>query len=134
MSTSDRTVRVLITGAGEPAAIGFMHLADPRVEFIAADPQPDAAGFDLVPEAQRAVVPYGEDSDYIETIRALCLRHGVSMIVPMLDAEIAPLVAARERLAADGVEVVFSPAQALAACLDVNLMARLYAPESIEPA
>ena len=46
-----RCTRVLVTGAGGPAAIAAMRSlgADPTVELIAADMDPWAAGLYLVP-------------------------------------------------------------------------------------
>ena len=54
-------VRVLVTGAGGPAAIAVLKSlrADPSVRLIAADMDGWAAGLYLVPAADRAVIPAG---------------------------------------------------------------------------
>lgn len=134
MSQHFRTVRALITGAGEPAAVGFMHLADQRVEFVAADSQQGAAGFELVPPERRVVLPYGEDDDFVTAVRGACRHHRVDLVVPMSESDASALAGARSSFEAEGIEIVLSPARALAACLDTALLARLYAPPSIEGA
>jgi len=56
-----RQVRVMVTGAGGPAAIAVMRSlsADPSVRVIAADMDSWAAGLYLVPPADRTLIPAG---------------------------------------------------------------------------
>ena len=56
-----RSVRVMVTGAGGPAAVSVMKSlgADASVSLIAADMDPWAAGLYLVPPEARTLVPAG---------------------------------------------------------------------------
>jgi len=57
-----KTVRVLVTGAGGPAAVSVMKSlsADSSVHIIAADMDPWAAGLYLVPPAARTLLRSGD--------------------------------------------------------------------------
>ncbi len=56
-----RRTRVLVTGAGGPAAIGFLTLAERAdVDFYAADTDPVASGLYLVPAERRVMLPRGD--------------------------------------------------------------------------
>ncbi|MFV0451885.1 MAG: ATP-grasp domain-containing protein [Propioniciclava sp.] len=127
MSAPERTLRVLVTGVGGPAAIGFMHLASREVEFIAADIDPHAAGLYMVPPDHRVLLPRGEDPTYVEAVRSVCREFAVDVIVPTVDVELLPLARARDTFAADGVEVICSPERALEVCLDKALLVEVCA-------
>ena len=68
--------RVLVTGAGGPAAIAAMKSlgADPSVELIAADMDPWAAGLYLVPAAARTILPAGSAADFTDVASGTPLR------------------------------------------------------------
>lgn len=111
--------RVLVTGAGGPAAIGFLRLAHrPDVEFFAADIDPFAAGLYLVPPQRRLLVPAGDDPDFVESVRDLCVEHRITIVVPTAEAELIPLARGRARLAGDGITLINAPMDALEVCLD----------------
>jgi len=119
-----RPVRVLVTGAGGPAAIAAMKSlrAEEGVELIAADMDPWAAGLYLVPE--RTLVPAGADPDFTDVVLATCVTLGVTVILPTVDAELQPLARAREDFAAAGIELLLAPAAALDIILDKLSLAR----------
>lgn len=123
--THDRTPRVLITGAAGPAAISFMHLAGPHIEFAAADVDPTAAGLDMVPDDRQVILPQGYGQDFVDAIRSACRALSIDYLVPLVDAELLVLADVRDDLAADGVELIFSPARAVELCLDRTLLARV---------
>lgn len=127
MSAPKRPLRVLVTGAGGPAAIGFMRLASTEIEFYAADMDPLAAGLYLVPAGRRVLLPRGEDPTYVETVRELCRDLAIDVLVPTVDVELLPLAQSRDALAADGVELICSPVRALEVCLDKALLAEVCA-------
>jgi carbamoyl-phosphate synthase large subunit len=119
-----RRLRVLVTGAGGPAAIAAMKSlrAQEDVELIAADMDPWAAGLYLVPE--RTLVPAGADPDFTDVMLATCVTLGVTVLLPTVDAELLPLARAREAFAAAGVHVLLAPAAALEIILDKLSLAR----------
>jgi carbamoyl-phosphate synthase large subunit len=120
-ATDGRQVtRVLITGAGGPAAIAAMRSlgADPAVELIAADMDPWAAGLYLVPPASRTLVPAGAAPEFAGVLLARCRELGVHVVVPTVDAELRPLAAARGIFQAHGIDLLLAPEAALDVILD----------------
>jgi carbamoyl-phosphate synthase large subunit len=119
-----RRLRVLVTGAGGPAAIAAMKSlrAEEGVELIAADMDPWAAGLYLVPE--RTLVPAGADPDFTDVVLATCVALGVAVILPTVDAELLPLARARATFAAAGIDLLLAPAAALEIILDKLSLAR----------
>jgi len=118
--------RVLVTGAGGPAAIAAMKSlrADASVELLAADMDPWAAGLYLVPPGHRTLVPPGAAAGFAETLLARCRALGVHVVLPTVDAELRPLAAARATYAAHGIDLLLAPAPALDVILDKLVLAR----------
>ena len=116
-------LRVLVTGAGGPAAIAAMKSlqADPEVELVAADMDPWAAGLYLTP--RRTLIPAGAAPDFTDVLLARCRTLGVDVVLPTVDAELQPLALARETFAAAGVALLLAPAAALDVILDKLLLA-----------
>jgi carbamoyl-phosphate synthase large subunit len=117
---SGRPLRVLVTGAGGPAAIAAMKSlrADESVELLAADMDPWAAGLYLVPSWARTLVPAGAAPEFTEALLARCFTLGVDVLLPTVDAELRPLARARPRFSAAGVDLLLAPAAALDIILD----------------
>jgi carbamoyl-phosphate synthase large subunit len=115
-----RRVRVLVTGAGGPAAVSVMKSlsADPSVSLIAADMDPWAAGLYLVPPDARTLVPAGLDPGFVEATLARCIEMGVDVLIPTCDAELRPLGQARDEFRQAGIELLLAPDPALEVCLD----------------
>ena len=59
-------IRVLVTGAGGPAAVSVIKSLklDPTVQLLAADMDPWAAGLYLLPPDARTLIPAGLDPDF----------------------------------------------------------------------
>jgi carbamoyl-phosphate synthase large subunit len=111
-------LRVLVTGAGGPAAIAAMKSlrAEPSVQLIAADMDPWAAGLYLTGE--RTLVPAGAAPEFTAVLLDRCRALGVDVVLPTVDAELQPLARAREEFAAAGVALLLAPAAALDIILD----------------
>ena len=120
MQPSERSVRVLVTGAGGPAAIAVMKslAAVPSVEILAADMDGWAAGLYLVPPQSRALVPAGNARDFVPALLALCRRLNVDVLVPTVDAELLPVSGSRAEFERQGVQLMLAPHAALAITLD----------------
>ena len=92
-----RTVRVMVTGAGGPAAVSVMKSLgeDPSVRLVAADMDPWAAGLYLVAQNARTLIPAGLDPAFVDAVHARCIAMDVDVLVPTVDAEMRPLAHAR---------------------------------------
>jgi carbamoyl-phosphate synthase large subunit len=125
-SGAGRPLRVLVTGAGGPAAIAAMKSlgADPSVELLAADMDPWAAGLYLVPAPARTLIPAGSDPDFASRLLTRCQALGVAVVLPTVDAELRPLAQARPLFAAAGIDLLLAPAQALDVILDKLALAQ----------
>jgi len=123
---ADRPLRVLVTGAGGPAAIAAMKslAADPSVELLAADMDPWAAGLYLVPSRARTLIPAGDAPDFTDVVLGRCRAFGVNVVLPTVDAELRPLARARAVFAAAGIDLLLAPAEALDVILDKLTLAQ----------
>jgi carbamoyl-phosphate synthase large subunit len=121
-----RTVRVLVTGAGGPAAISVMKSlgADPSVSLIAADMDPWASGLYLVGPEARTLIPAGLAPGFAQAVLARCIAMGVDVLIPTVDAELRPLGRARADFARAGIEILLAPDDALDATLDKLVLAQ----------
>jgi carbamoyl-phosphate synthase large subunit len=129
MSPRDRVrrpARVLVTGAGGPAAIAVMRSlqADPSVQLIAADMDSWAAGLYLVPPSDRTLILPGAAAGFADQLLARCQRMGVSVVIPTVDAELRPLSAARTTFARAGIALMLAPDAGLSVTLDKLALAR----------
>jgi carbamoyl-phosphate synthase large subunit len=116
---SDRPARVLVTGAGGPAAVSFMEAVDDgETELWAVDIDPNAAGLYLVDAAHRGLIPRGDDPTLVPVLLDLCERLGIDVLVPTVDTELLPVVDAAESFAAVGTTVLANSRRSLATCLD----------------
>lgn len=115
-----RSVRVMVTGAGGPAAVSVMKSlgADASVSLIAADMDPWAAGLYLVPPEARTLVPAGLDPHFADATLARCVAMGVDVLIPTCDAELRPLGKTRDEFRRAGIELLLAPDSALEVCLD----------------
>ena len=126
LAAGDRRFRVLVTGAGGPAAIAAMKSlrADGTLKVLAADMDPWAAGLYLVPPDARTLVPPGAAPGFADAMLDICATLGVDILLPTVDAELEPLAAARPAFAAAGTGLLLAPAAALDVILDKLTLAR----------
>jgi carbamoyl-phosphate synthase large subunit len=115
-----RPLRILVTGAGGPAAIAAMKSlrAEPSVELLAADMDPWAAGLYLVPPEARTLLPAGAAPDFVDALLTRCMTLEVDVVLPTVDAELRPLAYARDKFTAAGVALLLAEAEALEIILD----------------
>ena len=115
-----RVLRVLVTGAGGPAAIAAMKSlrADESVQLLAADMDSWAAGLYLVPARARTLIPAGAAPGFADALLTRCLALGVDVVLPTVDTELQPLARAREAFTAAGIGLLLAPAAALDVILD----------------
>lgn len=125
LTLAGRTPRVLLTGAGGPAAVAFLRaVGSGACTWFAADIDPFAAGLYLVGEDRRFLLPRGDDPSFPDALLALCVAHGVDVAVPTVDTELPGVAARRADFAAAGVRLLLAPTDALRTCLDKWELAR----------
>jgi carbamoyl-phosphate synthase large subunit len=114
-----RVRRVLVTGAGGPAAVAFLRaVAGPGVDLWAVDIDPYAVGLYLVPPDRRALVPRGDAPGFADAVAALCAEQAIDVLVPTVDTELVPLVGRRATFAAAGTTILAPELTTLDRCLD----------------
>jgi len=121
-------MKVLVTGAGGAAAIAFFKavrdLTD--IEIHMADMDPFATGLYLVDQDHRCLLPPGNSGIFSRELLRYCRTNAISVVVPTVDCELAPLAAHRGLFEAEGTRLVLSPESALKICEDkFNLMENL---------
>lgn len=116
----DRPVRVLVTGAGGPSAVGVLRSLEREghLSTYAADIDPNAAGLYLVPAHRRVLLPRGDAEGFAEALLGWCRSAGIDVVVPTVDQELLPLARARQAFAAAGIVLVLGDAMPLERCLD----------------
>lgn len=121
MPRDDPTIdaRVLVTGAGGPAAVSFMQAVAPTgAQLWAVDIDPYAAGLYLTEPGRRALVPRGDAPEFVDHLVALCRRWAIDVVVPTVDSEMLPVVRRAADFAAAGTTVLAPSEYTLETCLD----------------
>ena len=115
-----RRTRVLVTGAGGPAAVGVLRqlAAATDAELFAADCDPYAAGLYLVAAARRGLFPRGDDPAFVDAVAQVCRREAIDVLVPTVDSELLPLARVERGFASSGTRLLLADATTLAMCLD----------------
>ncbi len=112
-------VRVLVTGAGGPAAVSFSRaVAAAGHDCFMVDVDPCAAGLYLVPADHRALVPRGDDDSFADVLFDRCRSWGIGVLVPTVDVELLPVARRRHVFEQAGVALVVATVRTLECCLD----------------
>src|SRR6187402_2363113 len=119
-TTDGRQVRVLVTGAGGPSAVGIIRslARQAQVAIHAGDIDPNAAGLYLVPAERRVLLPRGDDPGFADALLGWCRATGIDVVFPTVDQELLPVARTRREFAAAGIALVVAEEEALATCLD----------------
>lgn len=115
-------MRILITGAGGPAAISVWKSLNTQHELHMADMDPLASGLYLVPAGRRLIIPRGDSPALVPALFEACKARGIEALLPTVDAELAPVAAEHARFAAIGVQLPISPVECLRICRDKQLL------------
>lgn len=118
--STENSIKVLVTGAGGAAAIAFFKAVQhiEGLEIHMADMDSYSTGLYLVPDARRCLLPPGEANDFCDRLFEYCQRHEITIAVPTVDCELAPLAAVQPRFEAAGIQLILSPEPALRECYD----------------
>jgi carbamoyl-phosphate synthase large subunit len=116
---AERTPRLLITGAGGPAAVSVIRdLAGTDVEVFAVDIDRNAAGLYLVAPDHRGLVPRGDAPEFADQLVSLCRQVEADVLLPTVDAELLPLARRRDELAEGGTTLLCASVETLESAQD----------------
>ena len=94
-------MRILITGAGGAAAVSVWKSLSAEHELHMADIDPLAAGLYLVPPDRRLIIPRGDTPELVPALHRACKERRIEALLPTVDAELAPVAAARDEFRID---------------------------------
>ena len=119
--------RVLVTGAGGPAAIAVIRAleSDPTVTLLAADMDPWASGLYLVDRSDALIVPAGDAEDFVDVVLSECIDRGVDLLVPTVDVELLPLARSADRFSDHGIRLLLPSARSLEIALNKLTLAKV---------
>ncbi len=131
--TTTEPVRVLVTGAGGPAAVAFLEGIDEdgqlSADCWAVDIDPCAAGLYLVPRDRRALVPRGDDAAFVDVVLETCRQARIDVVVPTVDSELIPVARRLGDFDDLGVAVLSASLTTLEQCLDKWALLQACGPE-----
>lgn len=112
-----------MTGAGAPGAAGIIKclMQNPSFHIIAADADTNAVGKHLVKDFEK--IPQAADENFIEAVLAVCRKHNIHVLMPLVTKELIPLALHKKDFEANGVKVLVSEAPSLEIA---NNKSRLY--------
>lgn len=106
-------MRILVTGAGGPAAVSVWKSLHPTHELHMADMDPCAPGLYLVPESQRLIVPRGDAINFVDAIISQCASRKIDVLISTVDSELLPIALRRTTLEDAGTRVALPSAELL---------------------
>jgi carbamoyl-phosphate synthase large subunit len=118
--------RVLVTGAGGPAAVAVLRSLARRddVTLLAADMDRFASGLYLVDAGSRHLVEAGLAETFVDSIVELCERERVDVLFSTVDVELPRVAAERKRFDAIGTTLAAPGLETLEVCLDKYALAQ----------
>lgn len=112
-------VKILITGAGGPAAICvYKALKDKGYDFYMADMDPLATGLYFVEPEKRVVIPGGLKPGFNQAILRLCEQEKIDVLIPTVDVELLPLMTIKKSFDAIGCRMISCREDVLCTILD----------------
>jgi carbamoyl-phosphate synthase large subunit len=100
--------KVLMTGGGAPGAAGILKCLQQNgdIEIVVADANPESVGKYLNPVFE--IIPKATDKDFIPAIEALCQKHKIDVVLPLVTRELFPLSQHKIAFAQKGIKIVVS--------------------------
>jgi carbamoyl-phosphate synthase large subunit len=111
-------MKILVTGAGGPAAISVWKSLRNEHELVMADMDPRATGLYLVPPDRRVLLPRGDAPNFADAALKACRSLGIEVFISTVDAELAAVAHRTPDFSAIGVKVPLSPEPVLRMCRD----------------
>ena len=119
-------IRVLVTGAGGPAAIAVIRSLGILRKFslVAGDMDPWAAGLYMVLPENRVLLLPADHPNFIENLLATCKTKEISILISTVDGELEPVALNIAGFNAVGTKVMGAPLHILLETLDKFALAR----------
>ncbi|MBX7229005.1 MAG: ATP-grasp domain-containing protein [Burkholderiaceae bacterium] len=115
-------MRIMVTGAGGPAAISVWKSLHFDYELYMADMDPCAPGLYLVPTKQRLILPKGDAPEFCDFVLKTCKTRNIDLLIATVDAELLPLALRREEFEAMGTTVALPHTELLRLARDKALL------------
>lgn len=114
-----------MTGGGAPGAAGILKCLQqhPTISIVVADANPDAVGRYLNPVFE--TIPKATDEGFIAAIEALCQKHQIQAIVPLVTRELFPLSLHKQYFAQKGIKILVSDYEQLTVANDKGKLYQL---------
>ena len=113
-------ITVMVTGLGGGGVgeqiLKALKMASQDYEIVGVDMDPRSMGLQTVKHPY--IVPPASNPGYIDTIAALCERHGVNALLPGSEQELEQISRYKERFVAGNVFVPINPSAVIQTCLD----------------
>src|SRR5687768_15149401 len=99
-------MHMLITGAGAPGAPGIIRCLEEAswISLTAGDADDQATGRYLAPDFVQ--LPLGSDLLFADTVLQICLKRGISIVLPLVTKELLPLAQKKDVFARQGVRIL----------------------------
>ena len=115
------TFNVLLTSAGRRVSLvnlfgQALKEAGVKGKVVTADVRKDAPAHFVAVEGE--LVPRVDDATYVDRLLELCQKHGIRLLIPLIDTELHLLAPHRARFAAQGVTLLVSSPETVAICRD----------------
>lgn len=125
MNLAELSSGILVTGVGAPPGLGTLRSlrgADPVLKLVAADINPLAGGL-FEPGATGIVLPSAADPDaYRAAVRQACATHGLDIVIPGSEAEVAALAPVAAAWTQDGLRVPVAEPDVIRFGIDKGLL------------
>jgi carbamoyl-phosphate synthase large subunit len=106
-------INILMTGAGAPGAAGIIKCLqqNPSFNITVTDADKNAIGQHLAKDF--VIIPRAADGNFIEAVLAVCRKHNIHVLLPLVTRELIPLALHKKDFEANGVKVLVSEAPSL---------------------
>lgn len=115
-------MRIMVTGAGGPAAISVWKSLHPAYALHMSDMDPCAPGLYLVPPAQRFLVPKGDAPEFCDAVLNACAQRNIDLLISTVDSELLPLALRRDEFERSGTRVALPSIELLRMAKDKALL------------
>ncbi|HEV8284960.1 MAG TPA: ATP-grasp domain-containing protein [Chitinophagaceae bacterium] len=106
--SSEKTINILMTGAGAPGAAGILKCLqfNPNFEIIMADANSNAVGRWL--HAEFETIPFAHEKNFIQQLLSICQKRNIHVLLPLVTKELIPLAHHKKEFEELGTKVLVS--------------------------